>query len=259
MEDLVARHLESIGSAKQRSDAKSRTAEGRAKVDSILAASTHLEGQAAMFSSGRKSKTVIRFGARDYPGEQFVFDGSTIKVALTGVNTRSSLGDFVNREQALLKEGLLGGSLFTSWALLDLPGRKAQLRYEGLKKVDGRELHRLDYIPKKSGDASIHLYFEQDTFRHVKTEYLLRVDAPMGRASIAGRESLASRQTVHTEATKFRLEEWFDDFRQIDALTLPVHWRLRMTIEPAATAMLEWDIKLAQIATNPPVDEKSIF
>ena len=31
---------------------------------------------------------------------------------------------------------------------------------EGLKKVDGRELHRVDYLPKKSTDLRIELYFE---------------------------------------------------------------------------------------------------
>jgi hypothetical protein len=45
-------------------------------------------------------------------------------------------------------------------------------------KVDGVDLHRIDYIPKKRSDLEIHLYFEPDTFRHVMTVYLMTIAAP---------------------------------------------------------------------------------
>jgi len=71
------------------------------------------------------------------------------------------------RQPDILREGLFGGTISTAWPLLDLkPAGEA--KYEGVKKIDGRELHDLTYVPNKSSsgsDLTIHLYFEPDTFR----------------------------------------------------------------------------------------------
>ena len=72
------------------------------------------------------------------------------------------------------------------------------------KKVDGRELRRVDYIPRKS-DLEIQLYFESDTFRHVMTVYLF-----------AG-------------SPNHRLEERFADFKSIDNVMLPGRWTIEFT------------------------------
>jgi hypothetical protein len=40
----------------------------------------------------------------------------------------------------IFKQGLMGGALSTSWPLLDLAGRGAQLEYVGVRKLDGQTL-----------------------------------------------------------------------------------------------------------------------
>jgi hypothetical protein len=65
---------------------------------------------------------------------------------------RSSFGEFVHSQDQIVREGLLGGSLTTAWALLNLDHNQPKLSYEGLKKVDGRQLHDLRYRCKRNDD-----------------------------------------------------------------------------------------------------------
>ncbi len=92
--------------------------------------------------------------------------------------SRSRLGNFLFLQEEVLREGLFGGVLSTAWPLLNTQIRTRSLKYEGLKKVDGQQLYDISYIPKKrfeSGDLSIHLYFDPETYRHVLTVYTATV------------------------------------------------------------------------------------
>jgi hypothetical protein len=51
--------------------------------------------------------------------------------------------------------------------------------------------------------------------------------------------------------------EQFDNFKEVDGLTLPHACRLDFTIEgQSSTLMTEWDIAVAQIAHNQQIDPK---
>src|SRR5208282_5837324 len=108
-----------------------------------------------------------------------------------------------------------------------LDERQAKLQDQGLKKMDGRELRRVDYMPKKSSDLQIELYFEPDTFRHVMTVYSYTIIA----TERGGPAASAGRQDRH-----FRLEERFADFKSIDNLTLPERWTIRFSSDSAGSA-----------------------
>lgn len=247
-DEIFSRHLQSIGTAEARQAAKSRTGEGAAWMRVIVGGLSNLDGQAAMFSAGNSYKFVLRFPSATYPGEQIVFDGKKATIALTGPNLRSVLGDFLYREPTMLREGLFGGSIFTSWALLDLASRQGKLKYDGTRKFAGRELLQLTYIPKKSGDALIHLFFEPETFRHVRSLYSLEVEPSMARS-----------QTVRGDKVRYTLEERFSDFNTVEGLTLPSNWDVRMTVEPVRASTLEWQVRFMGFTNNPPVDPKSVI
>ena len=73
-----------------------------------------------------------------------------------------------------MKEGLLGGIFSTGWPLLNLKDKPATLAYREAT-IDGRRLHEIDYHPKQGfGDMKIKLYFDMETYRHVRTEYRLK-------------------------------------------------------------------------------------
>ena len=73
--------------------------------------------------------------------------------------------EFLRGQDAVIREGLLGGVLSCAWPLLNLEDRKPRLSYEGLKTIDGQQLYDLRYRPQRSTDLDIHLYFDPQTFR----------------------------------------------------------------------------------------------
>ena len=124
-----------------------------------------------------------------------------------------------------IAEGLPGGVLNTAWPLLNLEQHQPKLEYDGLKKVDKRQLHRLTYRMRKGGgQVTIYLFFEPETFRHVRT-YMQYV----GPASMP----VTAAQSVARSETRYTLEEEFADFVQVEGLTLPTLWTIRMTAEKA--------------------------
>jgi len=241
-QEIVAKHLESIGSAEARAAVQSRLAEGTVQFGEIIFGTVKIPGTAELLCQGRKTKTVLRFSQPQYRGEQFVFDGKASQVATTDPGTRSPLGTFLFEQAEILGEGLLGGTLFTSWPLLDLKERQAKLKYEGLKKVQGRDLYELTYTPKKRtghGELLISLYIEPKTFRHIRTVYRLIL-----------RYADGSIKEGTDETTEY-VEERFDDFAVVDGLTLPKHWEFLYRKEPVTQPQeLQWDIRIRTVRHN---------
>src|SRR5215813_4401662 len=170
--ELVARHLQSIGSAKARSAVNTRVAEGSLKYSVLVGGAGETTGKTVIVSDHHKLNMLLKINASNYHGEQIITDGSRVGVAGTLANKRrSDFGDFLLAQDTPIREGLLGGVLSTAWALNDLDARKATVSFEGSKQVDGRQLEALRYRPKKNTDLTIDLYFDPETGRHVKTVY----------------------------------------------------------------------------------------
>ena len=141
-----------------------------------------------------------------------------------------------------MKEGLLGGTLTTAWALLDVAGRAPGLDYRGVKRVDGRSLHEVTYAPRESSDLTVLLYFEADSFRHVMTKY--SVIQPVGMGRTPG-QSPGLRETRHT------LVERFGEFRVVDGLTLPHSYSIEYALEgQSASFLATWGMAIQQIVNN---------
>ncbi|MFQ5664472.1 MAG: hypothetical protein ACE5HL_11650 [Terriglobia bacterium] len=245
-EELIARHLAAIGAAEVRAATTSRIVHGQVHLSIQRGLGGHLEGPAIFLSEGWKHCLFLRFGHPEYESERFAFDGDTPYVARSHPGDRSALGEFFYVHDQLLREGLLGGVLSTAWALLDIERRQPKLKYDGLKKVEGRKLHQLRYRLKKGArDVRINLYFEPETFRHVLTVYRVYL-----RPKIATSPYLTARR----QPTRFKLEETFSNFGQIDGLILPARWHIRFTIDAQTTQVWEWEMDFQQIAHNQEID-----
>lgn len=271
-EDVVAKHLDSIGTPKARSEVKSRADEGTVEFR-VLSGGTSgaISGTSVVLSEGNRTLFMIKLPTVEYHGERFIFDGSRTEVrAATAQQTRSSLGDFVWVQDALVKEGLLGGVLTTAWPLLNLAERKAKLTSDGLKTVDGKQLLDLRYQPKKRTDLEIHLYFEPATFRHVRSVYTLKVMAGLGRPTTGGMElppggapspapQSAETSTPRQNEIRHRLEERFSDFTTVDGLSLPMHYTLQFTSEQqnGRTVLSQWDTVFSAIKHNVSPDPRN--
>jgi hypothetical protein len=246
VDELVAKHLNSIGSAEARSAVKSRAAQGTVAFNERISGTVHLDGAATLLSLGPKLKCAFQSNNPQYRGEQFVFDGKAVQVALIDQGSRSALGNFLVNEPEILQGGLFAGTLSMGWPLLVLNAAGAKLKSEGLKKIEGRDLYEVTYVPKKRGgrgELLVHFYFEPDTFQRVMTIYRLSA------TTIAGGESDAQASDSGTRTTT--VTEMFSDFHSVDGVALPFSWEIRFRVEPSSKAQeFSWKVSFSSIVHN---------
>jgi hypothetical protein len=262
-EELVTKHLASIGSPDVLANAKSVVAIGDAKAISRSAAVKDVVGVSQIASAGDKVLLAMVFNSTSYPFEKVAFNGDKMTIALwTTSGQRSDLGDFLMSQQTIFKEGLIGGVLSSAWPLRNMADRGAKLSYAGTKKIENRLLHELKYTPRKGGgDLKISLFFDAETFRHVRSEYSYQVSARMGaRPSSGPMASPGSLGGVNaTDAgsqtlNRYKLIEEFSDFQTVNNLTLPRTYHLRLTIDTQRSKLLEWVMNFKQFALNEPIE-----
>ena len=249
-EDLVTRHLESIGSAKARAAVKTRIISGSSQVIFHTTPVGQATGRAVLASEDSKSLLGMSFPSPVYPREQLGFNGSSFMAAYILPGSRSALGSFLMTHSLIFKQGLMGGTLSSAWALLNLSTRNVELEYLGEKKVGNQVLHELKYVPRGGSDLQIKLYFDQETFRHVRTEYERTIAGAMGDRSYVnpgtGRE------------TRFKMVEEFSDFKKEGELNLPHVYKINLiTDTDAGTLLTDWTIKLTQFTFNEKIDPNS--
>lgn len=249
LEELIAHHLDSIGSAQARAFPKNRVASGTVKLISRVGTSMTIDGEAAMASSGARLRYSMKFPSPTYPGEQFGFDGSKVLTGFLPGGRRSPLSSYLEQQSVPLKDGLLGGTLSTAWPMLRLDQLKPKLEYRGLKKVEGRQLHEVGYRAQKgSSDLKVTLFFDAETFRHVRTSYEFQVPARLGR----GPDDSARLQEDY-----YQLVEDFDDFRAVDALMIPHKYRLQLNVQTyKGSNVFDWNFNIEQVSHNQALDEQ---
>jgi len=241
-ETIVARHLESLGWSDAKAAQALRVAEGRCHFLIQRGGAGSLEGKTVVASEGRRYSVDLRFPSSEYPGETLAYDGQKIQVGFIQPRARSPLGDFLNTYDVLLKEGVISGVLSTAWPLFDVAGRRPKLKYDGLKKVADRSLHQVSYkAARGQGDVDVLLYFEPETFRHVRSEYRLALTPSMSSAI----DKSASQQD-----TRYQIEESFAEFETAAGLTLPRRWTLTLRMGgPSTDALWRWDTAIEKVST----------
>jgi hypothetical protein len=235
-EDIVARHLASIGTAEARETAKNRIVGGTVQLIYRVGSSGELSGKINIISEDRKTRFGMNFSPINTSSVQIAYDGDNVSIGQVRPGERSSLSQFIYENNVILKEGLIGGTLSTAWPLLDLTARQAKLDYSGLKTIEGKELHEVKYRAKKGGgDMEIYLYFDPENFRHVRTRYHLL--------------------KIANEKTTYSLVEQFDNFGVMDGLTLPQTYKLEYSGD-SGRVVIDWDAVLSQFIQNQQVDPK---
>jgi len=161
----------------------------------------------------------------------------------------------VHSQDQIVREGLIGGTLTTSWALLNLDENKPQLNFDGEKKVDGRSAYLLTYHSRKKDDLTVHLYFDSETYRHVMTTY--SVTLASGLAPNAGGSDIT--QSSKQKETRYTVEEHFSDFKTAEGLTLPSKYVIHFTqeLQNGATEVFEWDIAADKFSNNMSLDPQN--
>jgi hypothetical protein len=270
-EDVVARHLDSIGTVDARSAAQTRIVQGTSRYKILVGGGGELQGTSALVSEGRKAVVMIKFANGDYRGEQFVTDGDKVSIAATtSSHRRSSFGEFVHSQDQIVYEGLIGGALTTSWALLNLDENKSRLNFDGERKVEGRAAYQLTYHSKKKDDLTVHLYFDMEHYRHVMTTYTITLASGLGGFSPSSSDQAGLTtpsnapgadvtQSARQKQTRYTIEERFSDFKTTEGLTLPTKYVIHFTeeLQSGATNVFEWDLTADEVSNNKPLDPRN--
>jgi hypothetical protein len=248
-EDVVARHLESIGTTKAREAVTTRIIAGTSQVIFHTAPIGQAVGKAVLASEDTRNLIGMSFPSPVYPREQLGFNGESFVAAFVTPGVRSPLGAFLMTHNLIFKEGLMGGALSSAWTLVDVAKRSPKFEYVGTKKINSQTLEELRYSPHVSSDLKVSLFFDPETFRHVRTEYERTIAAQTGdRSYVAG----------VTREIRYKMVEEFSDFRPETGLTLPHLYRINLFVDsPNGTSQTEWILKLTQFTFNDKIDPSS--
>jgi hypothetical protein len=248
-EEVIAKHLESLGDAAARAAARRRVVVGTCNATFHGAAGDLLaSGGVVLASEDSKSLLGMKFDLVDYSGERYGFDGNKFTVGYNTPGKRSVLGAFLLMDGEIVKEGLVGGTLSSAWPLLDLSASRAKLKFDGTSKIGGTPVFKLSYTTHNSSDLSITLYFDTKTFQHVRTEYERAVSAPIHGGGIDAQGQ--SRET------RFKFIEDFADYRQEGKLNLPHTYTMQLEIQATSNSVKnKWAMNLNQFAFNQEIDE----
>jgi hypothetical protein len=242
-DEIVTKHLESIGSAETRASLRSRLIDGTCLLTIRLGGKGQAEGQVRMASQGHMNLIIMAFGASNYPGESFAFDGQELTTSHFRPGQRSRLAQLLVFNDVILREGLLGGTLSAAWPLLNIPERNPKLEYAGIKKIGGKQLHLLKYLPHKGGDIRITLFFDTENFQHVRTEYDREIVAtsieripPRTNPGGAGQRAREARIKIIEEFSNFKAEK---------GLNLPHTYKFELSVQSETNPTLtDWTFEL---------------
>jgi hypothetical protein len=247
-EEITASHLESIGKPAARAAFKSLVAQGTLMVNVRIGGSGKGNGGAVMASQGPMSLMGFIFGPQDYSNEKMAFDGQKLTLGDFRPGVRTRFGDFLQTHDVLFREGLLGGTLSTAWPFYNMNEPKGKLRYLGTKSVNDRKAYVLGYEPRSGGNLDIKLYFDAQTFQHLRSEYQQEFSAPS-----VTRPEKAARQ----KGTRLKLTEDFSDFRAESNLVLPHTYKIQLTIDSESDPLLQdWVVTLSKFLFNKALDAK---
>lgn len=246
VEDILAKHLEAVGSNDARAKIRNRMIVGSVVVTYVSQRNQKTEGRAVFASEKEKNYFGMKLNASDYSGESFKFDGKGAAIGYANVGTRSVLGNFVDSNGWILGDSLFGGTLSSSWALVPTAESKAKLSFDGIKKVNGKEAFVLSYSRKGGSDLDVKLFFDKETFHHIRTEYKRTSSAGIG---------LRPDQSSGFSETRHKLTEDFSDFRAENGLVLPHKYRIEYLVTgQQGTTELLWEHVLTDFLFNQNLD-----
>jgi hypothetical protein len=245
-DEIITKHLESLGNEKKRQSIKNLLTIGNSEFI-IKIPQSKILGKALIASDSKNLMLISSFPASDYPFEKIGFFDSKINIPFVRPGFRSPLGNYLLLNNQILSNGLFAGSITPSWRFLTL--NKEALENGGKKKIGGRETYIIKFFPKEASgaDSSIKLYFDAQNFQHLRTEYLQKI--PSKNLYPAGIFDAQTGDSINV------LTEEFGDFREVEGLTLPHTYSLKLTVDnQVGTNEFQWNILISEYRFNQKFD-----
>ena len=272
-EMLIAEHVKSIGSPSLLASVNTRAFVGSAGVNFIQGMSGNITDGTSMFATDKEGKLgiVLRYNTRDYDQEYFSYDGKEVSVHHIAPGQKSPLADFLFRFNGIVKKGFFGGTLSLNWPLLDMPKDQDKLKFKKAT-IEGSELYELEWPMQTLGNIRIRMYFEPETFHHVRTDYAIRIreDVSVQQDSDivgdmgtmdeeAGTSAYSSgiQRTGLVPDSIYNLTEKFSDFKKVRGMTLPQKYTIDYSLEGQGQSFIgNWDVTAKKWIFNQKLDEK---
>ena len=137
-QEVVAQHLDAVGPEAARAAARNLEGSCALAAPATGGVAGALLGRFAFDSEASRFALRMKFTSQAYPAESsHLLESGKGDVAFVLPGKRSGLGNFVNTNDVILREGLLGGVLNAGWPLFGLARRGARVSYDGLKNARG--------------------------------------------------------------------------------------------------------------------------
>jgi hypothetical protein len=241
-DEIIAKHIQSIANKDKLDSVTSRIAAGVSEFESKLP-SKKTTGKAIIVGEGKNLMFVASFASTEYPFEKIGYFSGKQSLPLIPGGSRSPLGSFIAEHPSMLEEGLFGGVIALNWAPFNIKPDSSKIKLEGSKKVSGRDCYVLNYFSGSSGSSnfSIRLFFDKETFSHLRTEYRHVIPPQSVPSGILGTQTGLEQKVV----------EEFDDLRSEDGLTLPHRYKISyLTSSNSGTYEWIWGINITQYVFN---------
>ncbi len=229
-EEIISKHIESIGKSDVVANSKQRMAIGSSEFYMPRLTKTS-HGRAVLASNGNDLAFFSTFEFREYSRERIGWFGNKISIPNVDQGHRSPLGSFLTRYDTFLTDHLFGGCVFSTWIFFQKEGFGGRLETEGKKKIGDRDVWVVKYSPKgglKAG-SYIRLYFDAENFHHLRTEYR-QIETDQGfhdtshaRGDFSWDADMANNGIVLTED--------FEDIREVAGLTLPHKYKIALRVD----------------------------
>lgn len=256
--DVVAKHVDAIGTPEARAAVNTAIIKGTVDLAVKAGGEGQANGQVLLASQGNQNVVNMTFEGGE-PTTAFAFDGSKTSVTQFRPGRHTALEAFFAEHQEIVREGLVGSVLSASWPLLNVQQKNPKLEYAGMKKIEGRELHAIKYSPRKGSELKITLFFEKDTFRHVRTEYEQEVYSSEQRRIAGGGGTLPPATSARQGTQHLKAFEEFSDFKPEGGLNLPHTYKFELAVQSTSRPILvSWVFNLSEFTFNGRVDA-SVF
>jgi hypothetical protein len=254
--EVIAKHLDSIGPADARAKIHSLKIKGTCSLVVRQGGSGQVDGAALLESQGTQNLITMTFDSADYPFEALKFNGKKFIASQFRPGFRTAVAQFFVANDVIFREGIAGGTLSQAWPLLNLQQNNPKLENASLKKIDGQPLQAITYNPRKGSDIKITLFFDPNTFQHVRTEYSRDITVT-DMQRIGSGPSQAGQTTQRANDARVRASEEFSDFGPENGLNLPHVYKFHLNVQSETRpAVVDWVFNLTEFRFNEPLDAK---
>ena len=222
--DLISRHLNSISTPERRAALKNLFAVGISEFESKVPVIKG-GGKAVVVSDPENLYFLLSLNSHDYPYEKVGAFAKGISLPFISPGRRSFLGAFLADNPKILTENFFCGGMSLRWIDNISDAARQKMKLATSKKINGRGTYAVDVAVSgsDSGKSRIRLYFDSDTYQHIRSEYHREVDIG----------SITFRQQNQLQNATVDLVEEFSDFKEIDGFTLPHTYKVTLTTNTA--------------------------